>query len=953
MKLPFIFQICALGLCVFLGTSRPAEAHAMPNIVLIFVDDMGINDIGAYTYPTLNPYPASGPTPIDNTDGGANSPLSGPNEARLLTPNIDSLATNGMKFTSFYAASPVCTPSRAGLLTGCYATRLQMESVILPDNNVYGIHSQEVTLAERLKQRGYITGMVGKWHLGDSIDFRPTRHGFDQFLGLTASHDIWSQNPYLTGLGDMKLYDGESAITSALTTSTGGSITSPVDTNTEQSYLLEAFTERALSFIDTSHAANKPFFLYFASHAPHVPCIPHPDFLGSSGAGNYYDMIKEVDSRVGQILAKLAALGIDNNTIVLFSSDNGSWINRPGPTDPLQSVGSCYPYRGYKRVAQEGGAHVPLLVRYPGQIAAGSVENGLASNIDIMPTLLSLVGGEIPTDRSIDGVNLWPLMHGETTVSPRTKFFYYEQGATAAAGIRQGDWKRLSTAASGNGLFNLSTDIQETTDVAGANAAINSSLTSTLNNFNSAMVRRARGLTQSNHIEIRKSAADPSNTNTVPLIEGGTATFEVRLAAAADATVVISPFSGASNISVQSGANLTFNPANFSTWQTVTLAAAVDTNNTNDGATLRASSGSMHVREIFALETDSASPPSPNITVFTSFAGTAAALSGNTGFSSTILSGTAGGGTPSAATFTTGNLPGLPIAYLNSGLANSGNYISTGSGGGGAQPAFLTLSSAIAAESTSTTYFSYLYDVTSTAGQGGGMSFFNGATELVQIGTGGTAPNGTGTIRIAPPSTVGQVNSSAGSYVSGAGNTAWIIGKITTASGVDTVSINIYQGSRTAPLTEGTWDLAYAATLPSDITTIRFNSPNVQQFDEFRMGTTYAAVSAAVTPAAPVITPNQSATGSHGSPFSYQLLASGSPTSWALVSGNLPAGITLNTGTGQLSGTSMAIATYSLTFTATNAIGTSPAASVTVFISPAVASIVSESFNYAIFTKYN
>ena len=1029
MKPSLFFQTCALGLSLFLGT---AQAQTPPNIVLIFVDDMGINDIGAYTSPTVNPYPASGPTPIDNTNGGAYSPLPAPNQAQFLTPNIDSLATGGMKFTSFYAASPVCTPSRAGLMTGCYATRLGLESVILPASNVYGIHSQEVTLAERLKQRGYATGIVGKWHLGDSIDFRPTRHGFDQFLGLTASHDIWSQNPHTSGLGDMKLYDGESPITSALTTATGGSITSPVDTNTEQSYLLEAFTERALSFIDSSNTAGKPFFLYFASHAPHVPCIPHPDFVGDSGVSRYYDVMMELDARVGQILAKLTALGIDNNTIVLFTSDNGTWVTRPGPTDPLQAVGSGYPYRGYKRIAQEGGPRVPLLVRYPGQIAAGSVENGLASNIDLMPTLLSLAGGAIPSDRTLDGVNLWPLMQGQTAVSPRTNFFYYEENDTDAIGVRQADWKSLTGAASGNGLFDLATDIQETTSVAGANTATNSSLSSTLTSFNSAMVRRTRGLPQSNQIEIRKSAGEPGNTNTVALNETGTATFEVRLAASANATVAIAPFSGAASISVQTGASLTFTTANFSTWQTVTLAASVDANTTNDGATFRASSGSMHVREIFALETDTISPPSPAITVSTSFAGSAAAPTGNIGFSSAIWASTAGGVSHSAATFTAGDIASLPTAYSSSGFTNTGNYIGTGTGGGGAQPAFQTLAATINVESANTTYFSFLYRVTAAqanATSGGGFSFYSGTQERAQIGLGANQ-----SIRINDPVAVSFSATANNSFITGT-DTAWIVGKFVTGAGNDTVSVNVYTGAETIESEPVSWDATKSWTFGANIDTIRFNSPHPQQFDEFRMGTTFASVTAApaavaapvitsslsqagtsgtalsytitatnsptsysatglpaglgintatgvisgtpsaagtinttisatnsggtgsatlvftIAAVAPVVTPSQTATGSDGLAFSYQLLASSSPTSWALASGNLPAGITLNTATGLLSGTSTVVATYPLTFTATNAIGTSPAVAVTLFIAPTVTAMVYEPFAYSIGTN--
>lgn len=296
------------------------------------------------------------------------------------------------------------------------------------------------------------------------------------------------------------------------------------------------------------------------------------------------------------LLEAFTELAIANNTIVLFTSDNGPFVTRPEPTWTEQAVGSAYPYRGYKRIAQEGGPRVPLLVRYPGQVAAGAVTGGLASNIDLLPTLLSLSGGEIPTDRTLDGVDLWPLMNGSTSTSPRSEFFYYEENA------------------SGNGLYDPATDIQESSNVSGSKGrATVTSLSSALSSHNSSTSRRSRGLPQSNQIEIRKSAADRENTNTVAITGGGTATFEVRLANSANTTVSISRFSGDGDLTVQSGGSLTFTTGNYNVWQTVTLAASEDLDTSSNGATFSASSGSMHVREIFALETDTGSndPPPP------------------------------------------------------------------------------------------------------------------------------------------------------------------------------------------------------------------------------------------------------------------------------------------------------------------------------------------------------
>lgn len=274
----------------------------------------------------------------------------------------------------------------------------------------------------------------------------------------------------------------------------------------------------------------------------------------------------------------------------------------------MQAVGSGYPYRGHKRSAQEAGPRVPLLVRYPGHIAAGSVQDGLAANLDLMPTLLSLAGASLPTDRTLDGLDLWPVLRGQTTVSPRTHFFYYEENDTAAIGVRHANWKFLDGAASGDGLYDLATDAQETRDIAATHPAVADRLRRALADFNRAMIRRERGLPQANQIELRKSPAAPGDLRTVLIDENDTATFEVRLSAPAHAVVAVAHFSGARSLSVQSGACLTFTPADYDTWQSVVLAAAVDANTTHDGATFRASSGTMHVREIFARETDRFAP---------------------------------------------------------------------------------------------------------------------------------------------------------------------------------------------------------------------------------------------------------------------------------------------------------------------------------------------------------
>jgi arylsulfatase A-like enzyme len=570
---------------------------AAPNIVLIYTDDMGINDIGAYAYPRSAPWPASGPTPVDNTQF---NPLPPPNAAATLTPRIDSLAADGIRFTDFYTASPVCTPARAALLTGSYATRVQLERVILPSSNVFGLHPAEVTLPERLRDAGYHTAIVGKWHLGDSIDFHPTRHGFNEFLGISISNDVWDQNTtsaFAANFPPLIFWEDEAPRTTPLTTATGGSITSPINTWNDQAYLLEALTERALDVIDRSHAAQQPFFLYYAVHAPHVPCVPHPDFAGDSGVSTYYDVMMELDHRVGQILDRLDALGIADNTLVLFTSDNGPWHTRPAPERDYQPSGSAYPFRGYKRLAFEGGSRMPFLARWTGTLPAGVDSSAVLGQIDLMPTLLALAGLDMPADRVTDGIDFSAHLQNPAAVpGPRTRFFFYEENDTNAIGLREGDWKLLNGA-----LYNLATDPQETTNLAASQPARTSAMQATLSAFNSAMTRRARGLPQSNRIEI--------DTPMPTVDEGGAATLRIRLAAPADTTVQVQRFSGSDRAGLGPDSTLTFTTANWDQWQDVTLEGLVDPDGQDNFATLRLTATGLYPRDIPLRITDRGAAP--------------------------------------------------------------------------------------------------------------------------------------------------------------------------------------------------------------------------------------------------------------------------------------------------------------------------------------------------------
>jgi len=588
--------------CIIAGQpSAPSATNPIqPNVILIFTDDLGYNDIGAFAHPNGAPYPLSGPAPINYS---SHQPLPPPNQALGLTPQIDSLASDGVKLTSFYAASPVCTPSRAALLTGSYPTRVRMTNVIFRSTDKSGLNPEEVTLPERLKQAGYTTALVGKWHLGTfgttngtnhGMDFHPMRHGFDRFFGLPASNDVSFTN----------LWDDEAEVLSPYFTASGGSIVSPVGQGKlQQQYLLEALTEQSMGFIASANSNNKPFFLYFACHAPHVPCWPHPDFEGVSGAGQYYDVVAELDHRFGQILDQLDTLGIADNTLVILTSDNGPWLGRPNESRPENAVGSAYPLRGHKRRANEGGPRVPFVARFPGRIPAGVVSDELASNLDLFPTILGLAGAELPSDRQLDGIDLWPLLGGSSSTSPRSSFYYYEQSDNSAVGVRQGDEKLLldTDFSGGNtGLFDLSGDIQESVDLGS-----NSLLSGMISAHNNAMSRRSAASSNSNWIEI--------DTDTLIVTEGGTSTFRVRLHAPANTTVFVNRFSGTPGLTIEAGSALTFTTSNYDMWQTVTVAAAEDIDTVNTGATFRATASGFHLREIFIREEDTGSNQ-PNVT---------------------------------------------------------------------------------------------------------------------------------------------------------------------------------------------------------------------------------------------------------------------------------------------------------------------------------------------------
>ena len=406
-----------------------------PNLVIINIDDLGYADIGAFGS-TLN-----------------------------RTPHLDRMAAEGRRLTCFYAA-PVCSPSRAALMTGCYPKRvLPINSVLFPASNL-GLHPDERTLAELLRDAGYQTACIGKWHLGDQPEFLPTRQGFDYYLGIPYSNDMGPVEdgaksdlgaplpPRKTVAGrgvDPRVHGGdETGLKGA------GQPPIPLLENErvlarigpeEQQSITARYTEAAVKFLRAEREG--PFFLYLPHTAVHFPLYPGKAFQGKSGQGLYGDWIAEVDWSVGQVLDTLRELQLDRRTLVLFTSDNGGTnraVNRP--------------LRGNKGSTWEGGVRVPTIVWWPGRIPAGAASDEIMGMLDILPTFVGLAGGTLPADRKLDGANLWPLWAGEPGAEAPRDVFYYFRGLTLEA-VRQGRWKLH--LAQGE-LYDLVADVGETTN---------------------------------------------------------------------------------------------------------------------------------------------------------------------------------------------------------------------------------------------------------------------------------------------------------------------------------------------------------------------------------------------------------------------------------------------------------------------------------------------------------
>ncbi len=378
--------ICFLVAAV-LSSICIAQERIRPNVVIILSDDQGYADIGCF---------------------GAEG---------FETPHLDRMAREGMRFQEFHVASSVCSPSRAALMTGCYPQRVGLP-VVLEADSPFGISSEEETLPELLRQAGYATGMVGKWHLGDRPQFLPTRHGFDEYFGMPYSNDQWPFHPTKKiFFPDLPLMEGEQV----------------VDYNVDQSQITKRYTEHAVGFIERHK--EHPFFLYVAHHMPHVPLAASEDFLGKSKRGLYGDACEELDWSVGEILDALKRNGIDDRTLVVYFSDNGPWLTYGN------EGGSAKPLREGKTTSYEGGFRVPCIMRWPGRIPTNRTCLEFVTAMDLLPTIVSLAGAT-PPSKKIDGHNIERLMAGEHGAkSPYDVFFYYN--AWVLEGIRAGRWKLL------------------------------------------------------------------------------------------------------------------------------------------------------------------------------------------------------------------------------------------------------------------------------------------------------------------------------------------------------------------------------------------------------------------------------------------------------------------------------------------------------------------------------
>ena len=425
-----------LALIGILFTSLAWGAEKPPNIVLVFADDLGYADLGCF------------------------------GSTKIRTPNIDSIARDGIRLTNFHVPQAVCSASRTALLTGCYPNRVGILGALGP-NSKNGIKDSENLLPEYLKKLGYSTAIFGKWHLGDSAQYSPIRHGFDTYFGLPYSNDMWPNHPTAKNFPPLPLRHDDKVL----------------ELNPDQSKLTGWYTERGVKFIEANK--DKPFFLYMPHSMPHVPIYASEKFKGKSSHGLYGDVIEEIDSSVGTILETLKKHSLDKNTLVIFTSDNGPWL----------SYGNHGGSRGVLREGKgtefEGGVRVPFVARWPGKIPAASISNEPTMTIDLLPTLVAYAGGVVVEEPKIDGKNISAVLEARPGAkSPQEAYYFYWGDALHA--VTSGKWKlhfphpylhiieggkdgkpgKGETRKMELSLFDLDTDISESKNVADQNPEV-------------------------------------------------------------------------------------------------------------------------------------------------------------------------------------------------------------------------------------------------------------------------------------------------------------------------------------------------------------------------------------------------------------------------------------------------------------------------------------------------
>jgi len=428
------------------------SAHAArPNFIIIFTDDQGYQDLGCFGSPNIK------------------------------TPNIDRMAAEGRKFTNFMVASPVCSPSRTALLTGSYPKRVGMHKHVLFPTSDYGLNPEEYTIADHFKSLGYSTACIGKWHLGHHPETLPRANGFDYYLGIPYSNDMNhpdNKGKVKAGIDESWLNQDDYVKRWNTPLIENGEI---IELPVNQRTITRRYTDKAIEFVTENK--DKPFFLYLPHSMPHIPLFVPEDAYDSDPMNAYKCVIEHIDAEVGRLVEKVRELGLAENTYIIFTSDNGPWLQFKN------HGGSALPLRAGKGTTFEGGQRVPCVMWAPGRIPAGTSSDALMATMDLLPTFATLADSKLPGERKIDGLDLSATVTGDAP-SPRNEFIYYTSIGDLN-GIRQGDWKLLAIK-QGALLFNLTEDISESNNLAETNPEKVAALTARMNELDVEITKNAR-----------------------------------------------------------------------------------------------------------------------------------------------------------------------------------------------------------------------------------------------------------------------------------------------------------------------------------------------------------------------------------------------------------------------------------------------------------------------------